>query len=152
MLLNSIFLFLTRFNPSRKTITHTAEPRVAFIITISVSVIPSKDTSIERCNANIETKASANDMFRSAISVADVLRRAFMSFIVASVILVKAYAAIAIITIICRSCPLSRNTESITVPESGMDSSINIHPVNLAMKCSLDVERSTAKRTVLKIK
>ena len=86
MLLNSIFLFLTRFNPSKKTITHTAEPRVAFIITISVSVIPSNDTSIERCNANIETKASAKDMFRSVIRVADELRRAFMSFIVASVI------------------------------------------------------------------
>ena len=70
------------------------------MITISVSVIPSNDTSIERCNANIETKASAKDMFRSVISVADVLRRAFMNFIVASVILVKAYAAIAIITII----------------------------------------------------
>ena len=150
MLLNSIFLFLTRFNPSRKTITHTAEPREAFIITISVSVIPSKDTSIERCNANIETKASAKDMFRSVISVADVLRRTFMNFIVASVILVKAYAAIAIITIICRSCPLSRNTESITVPASGMDSSINIHPVNLAMKRSPDLERSTTKRTMLK--
>ena len=100
MLLNSIFLFLTRFNPSKKTITHTAEPRVAFIITISVSVIPSNDTSIERCNANIETKASAKDMFRSVIRVADELRRAFMSFIVASVILVKVYAANAIITII----------------------------------------------------
>ena len=73
---------------------------MAFIITISVSVIPSNDTSIERCNANIETKASAKDMFRSVIRVADELRRAFMSFIVASVILVKVYAANAIITII----------------------------------------------------
>ena len=88
--LNSTFLFLTRFNPSKKTITHTAEPRLAFIITISVSLIPSNDTSIERCNANIETKASAKDIFRSVISVTDVLRRAFMSFIVASVIFVKA--------------------------------------------------------------
>ena len=123
---------------------------MAFIITISVSLIPSNDTSIERCNANIETNASAKDMFRNAMSVADVLRRAFMNFMVASVILVKAYAAIAIITIICRSCPLSRTTESITVPASGMDSSINIHPVNLAMKRSPDWERSTTKRTMLK--
>ena len=69
---------------------HTREPREAFIITISVSLIPSNDTSIERCNANIETKASANDMFRNIRSIADLLRRAFMNLIIASVILVKA--------------------------------------------------------------
>ena len=129
---------------------HTAEPSVAFIITISASVIPSNDTSIERCNANIDTKASAKDMFRSVISVADVLRRAFMSFIVASVIFVKAYTAIAIITIICSLSPLSRTTESITIPASGMDNSINIQPVNFVTKRSCFFERSTTKRTILK--
>ena len=72
-LLNKIFLFCKRFIPSRMIIMHTAEPRVAFIITISVSVIPLNDTSIERCNAKIETKASAKDIFRSVMSVADVL-------------------------------------------------------------------------------
>ena len=94
------FLSRTRFNPSKNTTTHTAEPRVAFIITISVSVIPSNDTSIERCNANIDTKASAKDMFRSVMSIVEVLRRDFIRLIVASVILVKAYVAMAIITII----------------------------------------------------
>ncbi len=79
---------------------HTAEPRVAFIINISVSVIPSKDTSIERCNANMETKASAKDIFRNVMSAPDVLRRDFTRLIVAIVILAKAYAAMAIITII----------------------------------------------------
>ena len=79
---------------------HTAEPREAFIITISVSVIPSNDTSIERCNAKMETKASAKDMFRNVINFADVLFRDLIKFTVARVILVKAYAAIAIIMII----------------------------------------------------
>ena len=70
-------------------ITHTAEPRATFMITISAALIPSNDTSIDLCKANIETNASAKDMFRKAIKVADTLLRIFMSFIVASVILVK---------------------------------------------------------------
>ena len=98
--LNNSFLFFTKLRPSRKTIMHTAGPRAAFIITISASVTPLKVTSIERCNAKMETKASANEMFSSVMSLADVLFRAFINLIVASVILVKAYAAIAIITIL----------------------------------------------------
>ena len=54
------------------------------------SLILSNETSIERCNANIETKASANDIFRNVMSIAYLLRRACMSLIIASVILVKA--------------------------------------------------------------
>ena len=97
---NILFLlYRARFNPSKKTITHTAEPKAAFIITTSVSVIPSNDTSIERCNAKIDAKASAKDMFRSVMSVVEVLWRDFTRLIVASVIFVKAYVAIAIITI-----------------------------------------------------
>ena len=89
-LLFNVFCFITSIKPSEKQIMHTAEPRDAFIITISTSRIPSNDTSIERCNANIEAKASANDIFRSVTSAADLLLRAFMNFIIASVILVKA--------------------------------------------------------------
>ena len=78
---------------------HTAEPVATFIIRISISDIPSKDTSIDLCKENIETKASAKDIFRNVINFADLLFRAFIHFIVASVILVKAYTAIASIII-----------------------------------------------------
>ena len=129
---------------------NTELPKHAFIIKISELLIPSNDTSIERCNANIETSESANEIFLRTTSVSDAFLRAFIRLIIANTIFVNVYAAMAIITIICRSCPLSRNTESITVPASGIDSSINIHPVNLAMKRSPDLERSTTKRTMLK--
>lgn len=43
-----LFAFVKRIKPSKKHTMHTAEPRVAFIITISVSFIPSNDTSIPR--------------------------------------------------------------------------------------------------------
>ena len=66
-------LFLKRFKPSRNVSTHVAEPSAAFIITISVSPIPLNDTSIDRCKANMEAKASANDILRSVSRVAEVL-------------------------------------------------------------------------------
>ena len=94
-----VFFVRKRFNPSRKTMIHTAEPVATFMIRISISVIPSKDTSIDLCKEKIETKASAKDMFRNVINFADLLFRAFIHLIVASVILVKAYTAIASITI-----------------------------------------------------
>ena len=78
----------------------TPKPSVIFIIRISVFVIPSKETSIDLCRENIEAKASAKEIFLNAISFADVLFRAFIQFIVASVNFVKAYTAIASITII----------------------------------------------------
>ena len=79
---------------------HTVEPRAPFMITISSSLIPSNDTSMERCKAKMDTNASAKVMFRRTTSVAEVLRRDLMRLIVATVIFVKVYAAIAIITII----------------------------------------------------
>lgn len=78
----------------------TAEPVETFIMRISISDIPSKETSIDRCKENIETKASAKDIFLKVVNFADVLLLAFIQFIVASVIFVKAYTAIASITII----------------------------------------------------
>ena len=108
----------------------TADPVTAFIINISDSFIPSNDTSIERCSAKMETNASAKDIFLSVTILAEILRRDFMKFTVARVVFVKVYVAIAIITIIWNSCPLSRTTDRITVPASGTDKLINIIPVN----------------------
>ena len=82
--------FFTRLSPSKNTIMHTAEPVATFIMRISISVIPSKETSMERCKEKIETKAAAKEMFRSVINLAEELRRAFIHFIVARVILEKA--------------------------------------------------------------
>ena len=69
---------------------------MVFIVTISPSVIPSNVTNIERCNAHIDTNASAKDMFLSVISVTELLRRDLKRFIVAIVILAKVYVAIPI--------------------------------------------------------
>ena len=74
---------------------HTPEPVARFMKRSSVSGIPSKDTSMERCKESMETKASAKEMFRKAISLADLLFLAFIHPAVASAILVKAYTAIA---------------------------------------------------------
>ena len=79
---------------------HTALPVHAFIIVISAFVIPSKVTSIERCREKIETKASAKDIFRSAIICPDALCRDLIRLIVANVIFVKAYVAMAIMAIV----------------------------------------------------
>ena len=46
----AIFLLRNRFNPSRKTMMHTAEPVTKFIMRISVFVMPSNDTSIDLCS------------------------------------------------------------------------------------------------------
>lgn len=90
MSLNNTFSLMVKLIPSRNTITHTAEPSAAFIICISLSVIPSKDVSIDRCNAKIDTNASAKDIFRSVMRVADVLCRNLTRLIVARVIFVNA--------------------------------------------------------------
>ena len=45
---------------------------------------------MERCKEKIETNAAAKEMFRSVINLAEELRRAFIHFIVARVILEKA--------------------------------------------------------------
>ena len=93
------FFFLTRFSPSRNTIIHTAQPVAPFMMRIPDSVIPSNETSIERCKEKIETKAVAKEIFRSVTAFAEQIWRDFTSFTVASVIFVNAYTAMAIITI-----------------------------------------------------
>ena len=82
--------FFTRLSPSKNTIMHTAEPVATFIMRISISVIPSKETSMERCKEKMETNAAAKEMFRNVIRLADALRRAFIHFMAARVILEKA--------------------------------------------------------------
>ena len=84
------FFLLIRFIPSRKTIIHTADPVRIFMIRISVSVIPSKDTSIERCNEKIDTEAVAKDMFLKVRVFSDGQRLDFISLTVAKVIFIKA--------------------------------------------------------------
>ena len=69
---------------------HTPKPVAAFIMRISISDIPSKDTTIDLCNENMDTKASAKDTFRNASIFVDVHFLTFIQFIVASVIFVKA--------------------------------------------------------------
>ena len=113
---------------------HTAEPVATFMIRISVSVIPSNDTSMDLCKENKETKASAKDMFRNVINFTDLLFLASIHFIVASVILVKAYTAMASITLKWNTVPLSFTKARMTVPTSGRDNSINIIPVNRMIK------------------
>ena len=109
---------------------HTAEPVATFIIRISISDIPSKDTSIDLCKENIETKASANDIFRKVVNFGDVLFLTFIQFAVANVIFVKAYTAMASIIIKGNALPLSFINERTTVPARGKDNNISIIPVN----------------------
>jgi hypothetical protein len=88
-LLNSAFLLLTRFNPSKKTIRQTAAPTTPLNIHILISDIFPNDTSIERCKVKIETKALARDILRKVTSFAKVLFRALTKLMMASVIFVK---------------------------------------------------------------
>ena len=81
---------LMRLNPKRKTMMHTPKPVAAFIMRISISDIPSKDTTIDLCNVKMDTKASAKDTFRSANILGNEHFLTFIQFIVASVIFVKA--------------------------------------------------------------
>ena len=67
-----------------------ADPSDAFIIIISFSLIPSNDTSIPRCNAKIEAKASEKDMFLRVIIAGEALWREFIRFMVAKLIFVNA--------------------------------------------------------------
>lgn len=94
-----------RLYPSIKTIIEITEPKTAFMMRISPSAIPGKETSIDRCNANIETQLSASERLRKAMSFEEFpfLRRA--RFMIEKVIFVKVYAAIVIITIICMTLP-----------------------------------------------
>ena len=97
--LNITFFFFTRFSPSKNTIMHTPLPVAPFMMRIPDSVIPSKETSIERCKEKIETKAVAKEIFRSVTAFAERIWRDFTSFTVANVIFVNAYTAMAIMTI-----------------------------------------------------
>ena len=74
---------------------HTAEPVAIFIMRISVSVMPSKDTSMDRCKEKMDTKASAKEVFRNASILAEEVLRTFIQLIVARVIFAKAYVAMA---------------------------------------------------------
>ena len=107
---------------------------MAFIMRISPSVIPGKETSIDRCNANIETQLSASEILRKAMSFTELPFFNRTRFMIAKVIFVKVYAAMVIITIICMTLPLSRTTDRMTVPTSGRESSISIAPVKRIKK------------------
>ena len=67
----------------------TTEPNAALNIAVLISDISPKETSIERCKAKIETKASAKDIFLKVISLAELLFLALIRFIKASVIFAK---------------------------------------------------------------
>ena len=95
----TLLLLFTRFKPSKKTMMHTAEPVARFIICISVLLIPSKDTSIDRWRENIDTKPSAKDKFLRVMILGDLLFLDFIRFIAAIVIFVNAYSAMVIIVI-----------------------------------------------------
>ena len=109
---------------------HTAEPVAAFIIRIWVADIPSKDTSIDRCSEKIETKPFAKAMFRKVITFADLLFCALLHRMIARVILVKVYVAIASIATSGNTVPLSFTKARITVPARGKDSTINMIPAD----------------------
>ena len=78
-----------RLYPSKKTIIQIADPKTAFIIRISSAAIPGKETSIDRCNANIETQLSASEILRKAMSFAELPFLNRTRFMIANVILVK---------------------------------------------------------------
>ena len=71
-----------------------------FIILIVPSANSLKDTSIDLCKENIDTKASAKDIFLNVFTFKDALRLDFAKLTEAKVIFVKAYTAIVIITIL----------------------------------------------------
>ena len=128
---------------------HTAEPVATFMMRISVAVIPSKDTSIDRCSEKTETKAFAKEIFRKAVVFTEVLLRAFIHLIVASVILVKVYVATASIAISGNTVPLSFTKARITVPTRETGRTINIAPVNRTRSRLLPLYRRTTKRMML---
>lgn len=64
-------------------------PVNVFIRRISESCIPSNVMSIERCNANIETTASASDIFHIVIIKGELSFPHLQSFTIASVIFVN---------------------------------------------------------------
>lgn len=109
---------------------HTAEPVAKFIIRISVFVIPSNDTSIDRCSEKTETKALAKEVFRKVIIFTEILFHDFTHLIIASVMFMKVYIAIASIAINGNTVPLSFTKERITVPTRETDRTINIAPAN----------------------
>ena len=82
-------VLLKRFTPRRKTIMQTADPVAMFMIRIVLLGISPKETSIDLCKENIETNASAKDMFLSISIFTDRLRLDFTKLIDAMVILVK---------------------------------------------------------------
>ena len=65
--------------------TQTAEPVTMFIILISFVDIPSNDTSMDLCNEKMETKASANEIFRNIFILSGVFLLDLTKFIVAKV-------------------------------------------------------------------
>lgn len=126
---------LAKNKPIKKVIAKTAKPVERFIATISEGVIPSKLTSIDRCNAKIETNPSTSNMLRREIALCDRVLLDLIRLTVAKVILVKASTAIANIGTILNLCPRSVTTDKITTPESGTDKNISIHPVGRATPC-----------------
>lgn len=128
---------------------HTAEPVAKFIMRISVSVIPSKDTSMDRCKEKIETKAFAKVIFRNVSRLTDVLFRALIHRMIASMILVKVYVAIASMATRGNTVPLSFTKARITVPTKERDSMISIAPVKRTRYHLLPLWRRTTKRVTL---
>ena len=78
---------------------HTAVPVKALNNRISAISIPSKDVSIDLCRENIETAASARDIFRSAFIIGRLSYLLLHRFIIANTSFVNVYVAIVIIII-----------------------------------------------------
>lgn len=68
----------------------TAEPVAIFMILMVFGAISPNDTSIDLCRENIDTNASAKEMFLNVLTLADTLRLDFPKFTDANVIFVKA--------------------------------------------------------------
>jgi hypothetical protein len=69
-------------------------------------------------------------MFRKVLLFADLLFRAWIHLMIASVTFVKVYVAIASIATKGNTVPLSFTKASMTVPTSETDSTTSITPVN----------------------
>ena len=71
-----------------------------FFILIVPSAISPKDTSIDLCKENIDTKASAKDILRNVFTFKDALRLDFAELTEAKVIFLKEYTSMVIIIIL----------------------------------------------------
>lgn len=110
-----------------------------FINHISLLFIPSNDMSIDRCKENIDTVASATDIFRKIFIIGNLICLLLQRFTIANISFVNVYVAIVIIIISWCFVPMSFLTVRNTVIHKIKDKHKNIVPENFVIKTSLSL-------------